>query len=72
MQNFPNVQISPKRLTMVAKETEIGRWKLIEAELAKRGLPSEAELAVMEKDRGKVDDHVMPLIRQNEKKLRRR
>lgn len=72
LQGLPNLQISAERLTMKRKEIEIGRWKLIEAELSKRGVPSEPEIAVLESEMGKVDDHVLPLVRQKEKKLRRR
>ncbi len=72
LQGLPNLQISRERLTMVRKEIEIGRWKLIEAELAKRGVPSEPEIAMMEKEMGRVDDHVLPRVRQKEKNLRRR
>lgn len=34
-----NVTFSPRRVTPVDKEMKVGRWKLIEAELRKRGLP---------------------------------
>ena len=37
--SLPNVELWEKRYTRKDKETEIGRWKLIEAELEKRGLP---------------------------------
>jgi hypothetical protein len=36
---LPNVQVYPRRLTPVDKENMVGRWKLIEGELQKRGLP---------------------------------
>ena len=36
---LPNVEIFERRHTPIDKEKEIGRWKLIEAELMKRGLP---------------------------------
>ncbi len=36
---LPNVEIWESRYTEKDKETEIGRWKLIEAELQERGLP---------------------------------
>ena len=72
LQGLPNVQISAERWTMKRKEVEIGRWKLIEAELDKRGVPSEPELATMEKDMGTVPPHVLPYLRQKEKVLLRR
>jgi len=34
-----NVKIMTRRETPVDKEKEVGRWKLIEAELKNRGLP---------------------------------
>ena len=34
-----NVEMWEKRYTEKDRETEIGRWKLIEAELQRRGLP---------------------------------
>ena len=37
--SLPNVELWEKRYTEKDKEVEIGRWKLIEAELLKRGLP---------------------------------
>ena len=36
---LPNVEIWETRYTEKDRETEIGRWKLIETELEKRGLP---------------------------------
>jgi hypothetical protein len=36
---LPNVHVYPRRLTPVDKENMVGRWKLIEGELQKRGLP---------------------------------
>ncbi|KAK0616763.1 hypothetical protein B0T14DRAFT_546876 [Immersiella caudata] len=36
---LPNVHVYPRRLTPVDKENMVGRWKLIETELQKRGLP---------------------------------
>ena len=35
----PNVQIYDRRYTPVDKEKEVGRWKVIEKELQRRGLP---------------------------------
>ena len=72
LQSLPNLQIFRERVTMQDKESEIGRWKLIEAELTKRGVPNESEIMMMEKEIGKVDHHVLPLVRQKEKDLRRR
>ena len=37
--NMPNVQILDRRHTPIDKEKEVGRWKIIERELVKRGLP---------------------------------
>ncbi|MCJ1438599.1 hypothetical protein MMC27_007989 [Xylographa pallens] len=37
--NMPNVQIFDRRHTPVDKEKEVGRWKIIERELMRRGLP---------------------------------
>ena len=36
---LPNVEVFERRHTPIDKEKEVGRWKLIEAELSKRGLP---------------------------------
>lgn len=36
---LPNVEIFERRFTPIDKEKEVGRWKVIEAELMKRGLP---------------------------------
>ena len=36
---MPNVQIFDRRYTPIDKEKEVGRWKVIESELQKRGLP---------------------------------
>lgn len=36
---LPNVQILDKRYGLKHRETEVGRWKVIEEELEKRGLP---------------------------------
>ncbi|MCJ1477174.1 hypothetical protein MMC13_005845 [Lambiella insularis] len=37
--SVPNVQIYERRYTPIDKEKEVGRWKVIERELQKRGLP---------------------------------
>lgn len=37
--SMPNVQIFDRRHTPIDKEKEVGRWKVIERELQKRGLP---------------------------------
>jgi len=42
---LPNVTIHSSKLTLVDKETQVGRWKLIEQELADRGLPLEVHSA---------------------------
>ncbi len=36
---LPNVEIYDRRYTPIDKEKELGRWKIIEEELQKRGLP---------------------------------
>ena len=36
---LPNVEIFERRHTQIDKEKEVGRWKVIEAELIRRGLP---------------------------------
>ena len=36
---LPNVKIYGRRVTPVDKERDVGRWKVIEEELSKRGLP---------------------------------
>ena len=35
----PNVKIYSRRVTPIDKEVWVGRWKIIEKELVKRGLP---------------------------------
>lgn len=37
--NLPNVKVYSRRVTPIDKEVWVGRWKVIEAELKKRGLP---------------------------------
>lgn len=37
--SLPNVKIMDRRYTPIDKEKEIGRWKVIEEELTRRGLP---------------------------------
>ena len=36
---LPNVEIHARKRNFVDKEVEVGRWKVIEAELKGRGLP---------------------------------
>lgn len=36
---LPNVKVYSRRVTPIDKEVWVGRWKVIEAELIKRGLP---------------------------------
>ncbi|KAK0644196.1 hypothetical protein B0T16DRAFT_447920 [Cercophora newfieldiana] len=36
---LPNVHVYPRRITPVDKQNMVGRWKIIERELQKRGLP---------------------------------
>ncbi len=36
---LPNVEIFDRRQTPIDRETELGRWKVIEQELARRELP---------------------------------
>ncbi|RMZ92513.1 hypothetical protein DV736_g218, partial [Chaetothyriales sp. CBS 134916] len=42
----PNVLIFPRRETPVDKDKEVGQWKVIEKELAQRGLPVLGRLSV--------------------------
>jgi hypothetical protein len=37
--NLPNVKIADHRITIVHREREVGRWKVIEEELTDRGIP---------------------------------
>lgn len=37
--SLPNVNIFGRRITPIDKEVSVGRWKLIEKELSRRGLP---------------------------------
>jgi hypothetical protein len=39
LMNLPNVTIFSRRVTAIDKERTVGRWKIIEEELKKRGLP---------------------------------
>jgi hypothetical protein len=39
LMNLPNVSIYAKRVTPIDKHKSVGRWKVIEQELTKRGLP---------------------------------
>lgn len=39
LMTLPNVEVFDRRHTPVDKEQEVGRWKIIERELVKRGLP---------------------------------
>ncbi|KAK2765214.1 hypothetical protein FQN54_008913 [Arachnomyces sp. PD_36] len=39
LQSLPNVKIAGRRMTPIDKEKEVGRWKVIEEELNRRGLP---------------------------------
>lgn len=36
---LPNVRVHSRKITPIDKEKELGRWKVIEEELKKRGLP---------------------------------
>lgn len=38
--HLPNVHIQDRRYGLIDREMEIGRWKIIEEELEKRGLPA--------------------------------
>ncbi|RDA95419.1 hypothetical protein CP533_5386 [Ophiocordyceps camponoti-saundersi (nom. inval.)] len=40
LSELPNVTIHSRRVGLITKETSIGRWKVIEKELEKRGLPA--------------------------------
>lgn len=37
--NLPNVHIMARRETPIDKDKRLGRWKVIEAELQRKGLP---------------------------------
>ena len=37
--SLPNVKILDRRYTPIDKEKQVGRWKIIEKELIKQGLP---------------------------------
>lgn len=37
--DLPNVKVSSRRQTYVDEEMNLGRWKVIEQELKRRGLP---------------------------------
>ena len=39
LENLPNVKVYGRRVTPIDKEMFVGRWKVIESELKKRGLP---------------------------------
>jgi hypothetical protein len=39
LDELPNVKIYNRRVTPIDQEKSVGRWKVIEAELEKRGLP---------------------------------
>lgn len=39
LQNLPNVKIMDRRYTPIDKEKQVGRWKVIEKELKRQGLP---------------------------------
>lgn len=41
---IPNLQIRDRRFTPIDEEKEVGRWKVIEKELEKRGLPVTGQL----------------------------
>lgn len=36
---LPNVEIYDRRYTPIDREMEVGRWKVVEEELTRRGLP---------------------------------
>lgn len=39
LNGLPNVKMMDRRYTPIDKEKEVGRWKVIEAELISKGLP---------------------------------
>ena len=39
LKGLPNLKMMARRYTPVDKEKEVGRWKVIEGELRRRGLP---------------------------------
>ncbi len=68
---LPNVEMWETRYTEKDRETEIGRWKLIEAELEKRGLPFDR---LERSDRGSIGkvrlkDLVMRKVEREAQKL---
>lgn len=40
LDGLANVSLHSRRITPIDKEVAVGRWKVIEEELAKRGLPA--------------------------------
>lgn len=44
LKSLPNVKIMDRRFTPIDKEKETGRWKIIEDELTRRGLPVTGEV----------------------------
>jgi hypothetical protein len=46
LMSLPNVKIMGRRMTPIDKEKEIGRWKIIEEELTRRGLPVTGNLPI--------------------------
>lgn len=42
---LPNIKIHTSRISPIDKEKEVGRWKVIEQELAERGLPVTGRLS---------------------------
>lgn len=59
-EQLPNVQLHRRKRSMITKEKEIGRWKLIEAELNARDLPITGtrhaqEQAVVEPRKSRMD-----------------
>lgn len=39
IKTLPNVKVFDRRVTQIDRERQLGRWKVIEKELEKRGLP---------------------------------
>lgn len=39
LNDLPNVKLHSKKIGPIDREVEVGRWKVIEEELKKRGLP---------------------------------
>ncbi len=59
LQQLANVKLHDRRISSIDKEVAVGRWKLIEEELAKRELPITGEADV---SRNREMDHLLGKI----------